>query len=80
MTTPRQGALGNKVVDAVGIEPTNPEGTVLQTAVAHHLLNTSVVYLLYTVSRFESQDICFGAFFGNSLVKRSVKFKEALPH
>ena len=59
MTKPVKRALRRKVVDAVGIEPTDPEGTGLQPAVAHHLLNTSVVYLLYTIPMFRSQEILF---------------------
>lgn len=40
----------------VGIEPTGPEGTVLQTAEAHHLLNTSGDMCILTHFHARGQD------------------------
>lgn len=44
------------LVDVVGIEPTGPEGTVLQTAEAHHLLNTSGDMCILTHFHARGQD------------------------
>ena len=44
------------LVDAVGIEPTGPEGTGLQPAEAHHLLNASSDVYILTLFHVRGQD------------------------